>query len=64
MEVVFNGGMMTISGCTITNNTVDTSGTDGGGVANTGAMTISGCTITNNTVNNAEGRAAVFPTTK
>jgi hypothetical protein len=48
---IYNKGTLTVSGCTITNNTIAPVGNpvnDGGGIYNTGALTLSGCTLSGN----------------
>jgi hypothetical protein len=49
---VLNLGTLTISGCTLSNNFAQVSGsvfgTGGGGIANFGTLTVSGCTLSNN----------------
>ena len=42
---VYNAGALTISNCTLSNNS---KASEGGGVYNAGALTVSGCTLSNN----------------
>jgi hypothetical protein len=51
---VLNRGTLTISGCTLSNNSADSgpdSATSGGAIYNAGVLTVNGCTLVNNQAN-------------
>jgi Dockerin type I domain/Right handed beta helix region len=57
---VYNDELMTISGSTITHNTVSSGGGDGGGIYNSSYMTISYSTIANNTVSGGGDGGGIY----
>ena len=56
---ILNQGTLTVSGCTISSNSVDHTPYNleqkGGGIYNTGTLTVNGCTISANRANNGDG---------
>ena len=49
---ISNAGTLTVSSCTISNNSADS---DGGGIFNAGTLTVSNCTIANNSADFGDG---------
>src|SRR4029079_5284744 len=59
--IISEGGAVSVRTCTITNNTITSTGGDAGVILSEGgAMSVENCTITNNTVSSTDGDAGAL----